>query len=149
MDGTRGTIGTLRPLGHRFTGSCSCQAWHMGTVQQYWKVPLKRTNPDGSTVIVMDLSFKYLGRHLDFGVSLAGPSRNGFSNWQIPCCQSSSIQPRIRRRFLIGTFRSATQSRIRIACDVITFCARGFRQRQIHFDKLTNPCLSFWRSFSV
>jgi hypothetical protein len=24
-------------------------------------------NPDGSTVIVMDLSFKYLGRQLDFG----------------------------------------------------------------------------------
>jgi hypothetical protein len=31
-------------------------------------------NPDGSTVIVIDLSFKYLGRHLDFGIHLAGPS---------------------------------------------------------------------------
>jgi hypothetical protein len=36
-------------------------------------------NPDGSTVIVMDLSFKYLGRHLDFGVRF-GPS-GGTYNW--------------------------------------------------------------------
>jgi hypothetical protein len=30
--------------------------------------PAKKS-PDGSSVIVMDLSFKYLGRHLDFGGS--------------------------------------------------------------------------------
>jgi hypothetical protein len=31
-------------------------------------------NADSSTVMVMDLSFKYLGHHLDFGVSLVEPS---------------------------------------------------------------------------
>jgi hypothetical protein len=38
------------------------------------KGPAKANNntPDGSTVIVMDLSFKYLGRHLDFGVRFGG-----------------------------------------------------------------------------
>jgi hypothetical protein len=33
--------------------------------------------PDGSTVIAMYLSFKYLGRHLDFGIRFCGTSGSG------------------------------------------------------------------------